>query len=161
MILVGLGLFIGGGFFATMCLMGAIGGGGAGMFAMAGVGFVAVLAGIGLLITAIVMGLRQNKKLGNAKDAVSVANSKVIARYVTNSAGETIFDLSFVDWGDPKTKLLVRLEAPGYGTHEYRCNLPVWESAPEMCKGTAIIQGDWLAGFKPTIGAGQGNPYDK
>lgn len=83
----------------------------------------------------------------------------VVARYAITALGETIFDASYVDVDDPKTQLLVRLNVPGYGSHEYRCNPIIWGQCGEGLTGTAMIQGDWIGQFIRYIGDGEGHPY--
>src|SRR3954471_10173137 len=79
--------------------------------AASGLFILVFVAGLVLTAVTLILGLRRTSAKG--KPAYRYDNSKVIARYVVNGRGETIFDEFYVDVNDLKLRFNVRLEVPG------------------------------------------------
>lgn len=143
----GVSIFIG--FFGFLLRSGA-------MFAFGIVGFF-----IGVVVAAYTLfsGLRTESQGGKVTTVTEIPGARITARYAINMIGETIFSEQDILFDDPKTKLYVRLQLPNAHSTEVKCPAEVWLACGEGMYGTALLQGDWLGGFRPTVGTGQGDPY--
>lgn len=163
LLIVGVGLMVGSGILGAMMLFAALAQGsskstGIPILATAGFFILLFLIGLGLVVFTLAVGLR--KASGSSKTITRYENTKVIARYAINSTGETLFDESYILPDDPNVKLYVRLEVPGLGSSEYRCNMPVWGQCGEGQRGAAMIQGSWIGQFL-AYPPGQAGPYGR
>lgn len=129
------------------------------MMALSGLGGLVFLIGLILVGATVVGGLRTEKMASTTTQAVQVPNCLIIARFATNSVGETLFSEEDIFFDDPKTKFFIRIQ-PEYGRQiELRTNLPVWQGCGEGMRGTAVVQGDWLGSFSKQLGTADGKPY--
>lgn len=144
---------------STLCLMFGFGGGsfdlmrkgqvsvGAALFA--GLGFLFLVGGLGLLTFAMVSVATIG---GLEKRGVRMTdkNTKVLARYATNRRGETLV----LEWqfDDPGTKFYARLRLSDGSTAEFQCVQEVFYACGEGMTGEAQYQGRWLGAFRPYIG---------
>jgi hypothetical protein len=149
------GLVIGG----ILFLAGVVRGGSVGVIATAGFFVALFFVGLVIVIVALAMGLQAGK--GSSKSVCRYDNVNVIARYVMNGLGETIFDESYIDPEDPKTRYFVRLAIPGLGSAEYGCEAAVWGQCGEGMVGMALIQGPWCGQFVSPTSVGPTNPYGR
>lgn len=135
---------------------------GLGGIALLGLGILLSFVGLCLMLGTLIYGLKQEK--GDAKETtiVTIQNSTITARFAINRLGETIFDADYIEFDDPKTKLYIRLSAPGQPQIELKTNRPVWSACGEGMRGHAHVQGDWLGRFEQiAIPPPSGNPYIK
>lgn len=129
------------------------------MAALAGLGGVGFVVGLGMIGYVAFSGLHTERSAKNASTAVQIPGSTITARFATNRLGETLFSELDLDFDDPKTKFFVRIQPSEGRQLELRTNSAVWQGCGEGMKGTAVVQGDWLGAFTPTLGSGEGMPY--
>jgi len=158
-LIAGIGMLVGGFLLGAMMVIAGSGSRSIVLVAMAGLFFLVSFAGLVVLVVTLSAGLRSTSRSTKAAP-LRLDAARIQARYAINSLGETIFDESYLDFEDPKTKLYVRISAPGMNGSEFKCQAPVWTRCGEGMEGTAVIQGDWLGQFFPKIaGPSQGDPY--
>ena len=90
-----------------------------------------------------VYGLLENKKLSTTTDMSVFPDVYVVARFAVNEIGEMVFS----DFFPEECKLYVRIQFRNGRSQELRTQMEVWERVPEGVRGTAHLQGDWLARF--------------
>ena len=129
-------------------------------FLIPGLGGLMFLSGVTMIVVTLVKGISIAKHGPKATSVVRIENARIFARFAVNSLHEMLFSEDDILFDDPSYKLYVKLQTPDKKVFELRCNEPVWRNAAEGMTGTALVQGDWLGQFMPTIGAGQGRPYD-
>lgn len=130
--------------------------------ALAGLGILVMFIGGGLALGSLIYGLKQEK--GDQKETriTTLQNVQITARFATNHIGETLFDADYIEFDHPKTKLYVRVNAPGSPQVELRTNADVWNACGEGMRGHAHVQGDWLGRFEQVaMPPPTGNPYIK
>jgi hypothetical protein len=130
-----------------------------GVILMIAAGIFIAIFFIGLFVLMYTLASGLGRASGAGKAPMQCDNAFVVARYGITGVGETIFDEIYLDMDDPKLKLFVRLNIPGIGSAEYRCNDIIWRECGESMVGTAMIQGNWVGSFVRYIGHGQGNPH--
>lgn len=115
---------------------------------------VSLVVGLVLLGISLGSGIRAERGGDRASEVTTYPDVKIVARFGTNYIGETLFSEEDLDLEDPETKLYVRLTTANQHRLELKTRPEVWFAAGEGMRGTALIQGDWLVGFRPTIGPG-------
>lgn len=130
----------------------------AALIALVGLGGLAFVVGLGMVGYSIVTGLKTERSDPTTAHVSQWPDAVVQARFATNMIGETVFSDMDIDFEDPKTKLYVRVATSNGQRAELKARQEVWLQAGEGMRGTAMIQGDWLVGFAPSIGTGQGDP---
>lgn len=115
-------------------------------------GILLLVAGVGVLIGTIVMGLRRTSDRSYRAEPIRVPGLRVLSRFAITPVGETVFNQDYVDMEDPKTQLLVQVRYPGGRLEELRCAPDVWTQCGEGMVGDGIVQGKWLGGFAVHIG---------
>jgi hypothetical protein len=115
-------------------------------------GAIGLLGGLGLLTFVIVSGttLGATEKRGIRKID---PHTRVVARYATNSQGETL--TLETDYPDPKTKFYVRMQLGNGNKVEFQCVKEVFDQCGEGMRGESQYQGRWLGLFRPYIGMPQ------
>jgi hypothetical protein len=116
---------------------------------MALIGVICLFGGLGLFTFLMVSGttLGITEKRGLRK---TDAQARVVARYATNSQGDTLA-LEW-DFPDPKTQFYVRMQLGNGNKVEFQCVREVFDQCGEGMRGEAHYQGRWLGMFKPYIG---------
>lgn len=117
---------------------------------------VSLVVGLVLLGFSLGTGIRSERGGNRAAVVLTYPDVKIIARFGTNFIGETVFSDADLDMEDADTKLYIQLITTERQRLELKTRQEVWYAAGEGMRGTALIQGDWLVGFSPTIGSGTG-----
>lgn len=128
-------------FFGSRLLSGAI-------FVLV-LGPVLFLAGMGLVAYAVFSGLSFTNTLRTKSAPTPLDGVRIQARYAMNTIGEMLFNEQ--DWDLPGTRFYVRILYPNGRSSELECAYPVFCQCGEGMWGTAIIQGDWVSQFTPSI----------
>lgn len=119
---------------------------------VAALGALLLLGGIGILaftmISGATMGVLEKRGMRKVDP-----QTRVIARYATNSQGETL-TLEY-DFPDPKTRFYVRLQLGDGSKAEFQCVKEVYDQCGEGMRGESHFQGRWLGMFRPYIGMPQ------
>jgi hypothetical protein len=130
--------------------------------AFMGLGVLLGLIGVGMILSTLLYGLKQERGDQNESEVTVLENVQITARFGINRIGETLFDADYLDFADPKTKLYIRIAGDGFPQAELRTNQAVWLGCGEGMRGRAHIQGDWLGQFEHRPGPPPtGNPYLK
>lgn len=118
---------------------------------------------LGLVVSAISLatGLSIEKRAKASGTVMEIPDAQIVGRYAISEIGEMLFSDLDIDFDNPKTKLYIRIHPPGAASLELRTNAPVWQSCGEGMRGTALLQGDWLGGFTPSLGQGEGDPHQR
>lgn len=108
------------------------------------------VAAIGILMgTGVILwGLFFGEKHSASQKLYKVPDVRVVARFAISEIGETLFSEGDIDFDNPKTKPLVKLQYANGEVHEFACHPAVWRQAGEGMTGNAIIQGGWLSAFQ-------------
>lgn len=141
------------GFFGTVLT------GGRSMAALTGLGGLALFVGIGMIGYTVFTGIKTEQSGGAGAPVDTYPDTHIQARFATNENGETVFSDLDIDFDDPETKLYVRVALASGKRAELKAVIEVWGMAGEGMRGTALIQGDWLVGFTPTMGAVDTSPH--
>lgn len=117
------------------------------------------LIGLGTTGYAVLKGLHTENSGSKVSTPHQLPACKVVARFAVSGIGEMLFnEMDFLE-DDPEIKFYVQLQ-PEYGPKvELKTNYVVWTTCGEGMTGDAVVQGDWLGGFIPRIGDGQGEPH--
>jgi hypothetical protein len=159
-VLTVLGFFIFGFGFVFGSLQAAQFGSGYG-FVVPGLGGLMFLTGVGIIMATLAKGLSVARNGQRSGNVVRIDNARIAARFAVNRELEMLFSEEDIFFDDPSYKLYVKIQTPEGRVFECRCNEAVWRNAGEGTKGTALVQGDWLGQFMPSIGTGQGRPYEE
>lgn len=108
------------------------------------------VAAVGILMgTGVILwGLFFAEKHSGSQKLYRVPDVRIIARFAISEIGETLFSEDDIDFDNPKTKPLVKLQYSNGEVHEFACHPTVWRQSGEGMTGTAIIQGGWLSAFQ-------------
>jgi hypothetical protein len=131
----------------------------AALMALMGLGGLAVVAGLGLVGYSVYTGLQVENADPSLASITEWPDTLIQARFATNAIGETVFSDMDIDFEDPQTKLYLQILTGSGRRAELKARQEVWAQAGEGMRGKAIVQGDWLVGFTPTIGTADTSPH--
>lgn len=129
------------------------------VMALMGLGVIAFVVGLGMIGFSVFSGLKTERADPTTGQISHWPDSLVQARFATNAIGETVFSDMDIDFEDPKTKLYVRITTGDGQRAELKARQEVWLQAGEGMRGNAVVQHDWLIGFAPKRGSGEGDPH--
>jgi hypothetical protein len=162
LLMLGVGLFLGGGLFILMSVFGGILIKGPAMPLLGGMGMLSVLAGVGCAGYALYLGL--SKETGATGATITeIPDCKISARFLISSVGEQLFNEDDLVDEDLTAKYYIRMNTPDGKAWELKCHPETWRFCGEGMRGSAQVQGDWLGKFVPLAITGaappEGNPY--
>lgn len=123
--------------------------------------FALFLMGAGFLMTigGLLYGYSRGKReYRGTGERTFVRDVKVVTRYVYNRFGEMANDEFLWQEGDDN-RFYVKLAHPNGLVREYEASQEVYRCCGEGMTGDAEVDGKWLGAFRPTIGAGDVQPY--
>lgn len=120
----------------------------AGGIVMASMVFLAVLAGIGMMIAGLVMGLKLSVGKEDRSDR-HLPDVTIASRFALTEHGEMIF--SNFEYDAPGGKLYVQIRFPDGHIEEMRTAWAVFCQCGEGMRGAALVRGSWLSSFAPII----------
>ncbi len=109
---------------------------------------------LGLLVAggAIVVGIREGRRLTSGKGQVYAdPNARIVARFGIDEHGDMITEEWLFDERD-EVRFFVKIQHADGRIKEYQCTRETLAMCGEGMRGTATFDGRWLGGFVPQIG---------